>query len=107
MGHGHQLEAGKLQHRIVLRVHFGRLAQEGISNVAAHMNGFPGGLQELCNNGRSGGLAVRPGHSQERAGANLKKHFHLRGDLTALGLSRQQLRHIGPQTRGAEAHILV
>ena len=58
MGHGHQLEAGELQHRIVLRVHLVCPAQEGISDVAAHMNGFPGGLQELCNDGRGGGLSV-------------------------------------------------
>ena len=76
--HGHQLEAGQLQHRPVLRLHIIRLTQQGLTDVAAHVDGSARRLQQLCDDGGGGGLAVAAGDGDHVAGADLKEHLHLR-----------------------------
>ena len=104
--HGHQLEAGQLQHRPVLRLHIIRLTQQGLTDVAAHVDGSARRLQQLCDDGGGGGLAVAAGDGDHVAGADLKEHLHLAGEGAALPLRRQQLRHVRPQTRCAEDNVL-
>ena len=105
--HGHELEAAQLQHGVVLRTHFIRLTQKRVSDVAAHVDGLSGGLQQLGDDGGGGGLPVRAGDGDERAGADGEKHLHLRRQLAPLLLRPQKLRHIGPQPRRAEDHVLI
>ena len=63
-------------------------------------------LQQLCDDGGGGGLAVAAGDGDHVAGADLKEHLHLAGEGTALPLRRQQLRHVRPQARCAEDNVL-
>ena len=71
------------------------------------MNNFPLRRQQLGDNGCGGSLSVGAGHGQNRAGADLKKRLHFRGDDAAPCHGGGQLRHIRPQARGAEDDILV
>ena len=105
--HGHELERTQFQHRRVLRRHFRRIAQQRVADVASHMNNFPLRRQQLGDNGCGGSLSIGAGHGQNRAGADLKKRLHFRGDDAAPCRGGGQLRHIRPQARGAEDDILV
>ena len=106
-GHGHQLEAGQLQHGPVRGPDGIGLGQQRVADVAAHMDGVSRRPQELGNNGGGSGLAVGAGDGDDGAGADLEKGLHLGGDDAAPGPGGLQLRHVGPQARGAEDHVLV
>ena len=105
--HGHQLEAGQLQHRVIGGLHLPRLTQQRMADVAAHMDGAPRLLQKLRDDGSGRGLSVAAGHGDDGTGADLKEHLHLGGQHTAASHSLCQLGHIGPQTRRAENDILI
>ena len=105
--HGHQLEAGQLQHRIIVGLHALGVAQQRVADVAAQPHGVPRGLQQLGDDGGSGGLAVGAGDGDDGARAYLEECLHLAGEHAAVGHGRRDLRHIGPQTRRAEDHVLV
>ena len=106
--HGHQLEGTELQHRHILRCDLRGVAQQRMADIAAHMDDLPlRRRQQLGDNGGGRRLAVGTGHRQNGAGADCKECLHLRGDDAAAGHSRRQLRHIRPQTGGAEDHILM
>ena len=105
--HGHQLEAGQLQHRVVGGAHAPGLAQQGMADVAAHMDGIARLLQQLSDDGGSGGLSVAAGDGDDGAGAHPEEHLHLGGQFTALSHGLCQLGHIGPQARRAEDNVLI
>ncbi len=73
VGHGHQLEAGQLQHGPVRGPDGIGLRQQGMADVAAHMDGVSRRPQKLGNNGGGGGLAVGAGDGDDGAGADLEK----------------------------------
>ena len=106
-GHGHQLETGQLQHRPVGGPDGPGLGQQWVADVAAHMDGVARRPQKLGNNGGGSGLAVGAGDGDDGAGADLEKDLHLGGDDAAPGPGGLQLRHVGPQARGAEDYVLV
>ena len=101
------LEGTELQHRHILRCDLRGVAQQRMADIAAHMDDLPLRRQQLGDNGGGGRLAVGAGHRQNGTGADCKECLHLRGDDAAAGHSRRQLRHIRPQTGGAEDHILM
>ena len=105
--HGHQLEAGQLQHRIVLRSHPIRITQQRMADVAAQPHRLAGGLQQLGNDRGGRGLTVRAGNGDDGTRADLKERLHLAGQHAAAGNSGGDLGHIGPQTRCAEDHVLM
>ena len=107
LGHGHELEAGQLQHGAVVGAHIVRLAQQRVADVAAQPNGLAGGTQQLGDDGGGGSLAVRAGDGDDGTGADAEKDLHLAGQFRAAGHRRCELRHIGPQAGGAEDHIRV
>ena len=75
--HRHQLEGGELQHRIVLRLHLSGLVQQRGADIAAQMDGVPGGLEQAGNDGGGRCLAVRAGHRNLMTGADVKENLHL------------------------------
>ena len=78
-----------------------------MADIAAHMDGVAGGLQQLGNDGGRGGLAVRSGHGDDGTGANLEEHLHLGGHLAAAFCRLFQLGHIRTQTGGTKDYILM
>ena len=106
VGHGHQLEAGQLQHGPVRGPDGIGLRQQGMADVAAHMDGVARCPQQLGDDGGGSRFAVGPGNGDDGAGADLKEYLHFGGDGAALGPGGLQLRHVGPQARGAEDHVL-
>ena len=104
-GHGHQLEGGQLHHDHVIRRHAAHVGQQGLADVAAHVDVEPGLFQKLADEGGGGGLAVASRHAEDLAGAQLEEQLHLRGDLPALLRRLLQLRVIGAQAGGTENHV--
>ena len=95
----HQLKRAELQHDRVRRLHLVGTVEQRRADVAAQPDLAPGVAQHLGDQCRRGGLAVRAGHADDPAGADLKKRLHLGGDLrpgcaqrTKLGLERMQTR---------------
>ena len=107
LGHGHELEAGKLQHSVMVGLHRIRLAQQRVADVAAQPDGFAGGTQQLRDDGGGGGLAVRSGNGDDGTGTDSEEDLHLAGQLRPFGHRRRDLRHIGPQAGCAEDHVRV
>ena len=105
--HGHQLEGGQLQHGEVLLHHVGHVGQEGLADVAPHIDVPPRLLQKFGDDGGGGGLSVAPGDADEAAGAGLKKQLHLRAEFDAPPDGVDQFRRVGGKARGAEDHILM
>ena len=105
--HGHQLEAGQLQHRVVRSQHPVRLAQQRVADVAAHPHALSGSLQQLGDNGRGGGFPVRAGNGDDGTRADLKEHLHLAGEHGAPVHAGGNLRHVRTQAGGAEDHVRV
>ena len=83
-----------------------RVAQQRVADVAPQVNGAPGGLQQLCDDGGGRRLAVGAGDGDLGTGADLKKDLHLAGEPAPALHRRRQLRHVGPQAGGAEDDVL-
>ena len=105
--HGHQLEGGQLQHRKVLRLHAGHIWQQGLADIAPHIDVVSRLFQELRKDGGGGGLAVAARHTDQAAGAQAEEQLHLRGDLRPPGPGRLQGGVAGVQAGGAEDHVLI
>ena len=103
--HAHQLEGGQLQHGHMVGGHLICLIQQGRADVAPQPDGFARRPQHFCDDAGGGGLAVAAGDGDHRTGADLKKHFHLRGDVRPLPGRRQQAGMVGPQARRTEHHV--
>ena len=83
------------------------VAQQRVADVAAQPHRFAGGLQQLRDDGGGSRLAVGTGDGDDGARAHLEERLHLTGEHAAVGYGRRDLRHIGPQARRAEDHVLV
>ena len=105
--HGHQLEAGQLQHRIVLGPHTVGIAQQRVSDIAAYPHCVPCRLQQLGDDGGGRRLTVGAGDGDDGTRADTEELLHLAGQHAAIGHRRRKLGHIGPQARSAEDHVLV
>ena len=105
--HGHELERGELQHDHVVGLHVGRLGQEGLADVAAHIDIVARLFQELRDNGRGGGLPVAAGDADDFAGADLEEDLHLRGNEAPPLPGRLELGHVGPQAGRSEDDVVV
>ena len=105
--HGHQLEGGQLQHHHVVRLHIGGLGQQGLADVAAHIDVIPGFFQQLGDDGGSGGLSVTSGDGDDLTGTDLEEHLHLRGDDAPALSGGQQGRGVGPEAGRPENDVLV
>ena len=81
--HRHELEGAELHDGDIRRLHVRRLRQEGRADVAADPDAVACVLQNFCDEGGRGRLAVGAGHGDDAAGADLKERLHLAGDLRA------------------------
>ena len=106
-GHGHQLEAGQLQHRVVRLQHTVRLAQQRMPDVAAHPHALTGTFQQLGDDGGGGRLAVGAGHGDDGARADPEENLHLAGQVRPARHARGDLRYVRAQTGGAEDHVRI
>ena len=104
--HGHQLEGAQLQHREIVGGDVRRVAQQGPADIAPQVDGLPGGLQQLGDDGGGRRLAVGAGDGDQRAGADVKKDLHLAGEDAAPLHGGGELRHVGPEAGGAEDYVL-
>ena len=105
--HGHQLEAGQLQHRKIRAQHSVRLAQQRVADVAAHPHTLSGLFQQLGNDGGGRRLAVRAGDSDDRTRADQEENLHFTGQNGTFLNTGRYLRHIRAQPRCAEDHVRV
>ena len=105
--HGHQLEGGQLQHGDIPRLHAVHVGQQGLADVAAHIDGLPRRLEQLGDDGGGGGFSVAAGDGDGAAGADLEKDLHLRGQDGPLLLGGHQLGQVGPHTGCAEDDLKV
>ena len=105
MLHAHQLEGGQLDDGQILGLHLAHAGQQRRADVAAQMHGIARVLEDLADERGRGGLAVRAGDADDRAGADREKQLHLAGDLRAvlLRLFQKARMHAGR----AEDHVLV
>lgn len=78
----------------------------GVADVAADVDGLPRRAQQLRDDRGRRGLAVRSGHGDDRAGADMEKLLHLRGQNAPARHSLAQLRHVRPQAGGTEDNVL-
>ena len=77
-----------------------------MADVAADVDGLPRRAQQLRDDRGRRGLAVRSGHGDDRAGADMEKLLHLRGQNAPARHSLAQLRHVRPQAGGTEDNVL-
>ena len=105
-GHGHQLKAGQLQHRNIVRLHAPGLRQQRMADIAPQMDGLPRPSQELRDDGGGRRLAVAAGDGDLRAGTDLKKYLHLAGQSAAPLHGGGKLGQVGPHTGSAENDVL-
>ena len=103
--HGHQLEAGQLQHRKIRAQHSVRLAQQRVADIAAHPHTLSGLFQQLGNDGGGRRLSVRAGDSDDRTRADPEENLHFTGQNGAFLNTGRYLRHIRAQPRCAEDHV--
>ena len=101
----HQLEGAELEHSDVRGAHFLGAIQKRRADVAANPDAMSGAAQQLGNECGRGRLAVRAGHTDDPARADLKKCLHLRRDLRARSAQYRKLGLCRMQTRRAEGHI--
>ena len=101
----HQLEGAELEHSDVRGAHFIGAIQKRRADVAANPDAMSGAAQQLGNECGRGRLAVRAGHTDDPARADLKECLHLRRDLRARSAQYRKLGLCRMQARRAEGHI--
>ena len=104
-GHIHQLEGAELHYGKVLRLHFPHQGQQRSADIASQPYRFACCLEHFRNQGGSCGFAIRARYCNQMAGANLKKHFHLRSDLRAPVTQGNNCRIPRMHTWGTEYNI--
>ena len=101
----HKLERAQLQHDEVVRRHVLRLVEQRRTDIAAGPDAMACMLQDFGDKRARRRLAVRAGHADDPAGADLEKGLHFRGKLRPCGTQRLQLRLSRVQTGRSEGHI--
>ena len=81
---GVQLEAGKLYHSVVLRLHLLNVGKQWPADVAAQKDAVTGVFEHLCHKRCGGGLAVAAGYGENLCRAERQKRFHFAGDERAV-----------------------